>query len=124
MHNETVTVRGYSNLPGLRCSACQKTGYPTTKGTKYDGNFPLPHLIQKTGSPLIRLLFQDLDGKITGVPVTSTYRMKHAMRDHARRTDCDVRTLRFFFDGERIADDDTPEEVSPLKTLLSFAPPY
>ncbi|KAK5127875.1 hypothetical protein LTR85_004992 [Meristemomyces frigidus] len=118
VYNDTVSVRGYSNKPGLLCSACQKTGYPTTNGTKYDGNFPFPHHIQKPRKQLIRLLFQDRDGKITGVPVTPSYQMKHAMQNHARVAECDVRTLRFFFDGERIADDDTPEEMGMQNNSL------
>ncbi|KAK4540176.1 hypothetical protein LTR36_009674 [Oleoguttula mirabilis] len=117
-HNETISVRGYSNKPGLLCPACQKTGYRTTNGVKYDGNFPLPQIIQKTGKQLVRLLFQDRDGKITGVPVPSSYKMKHAMRYHARRTGVELGTLRFFFDDERIADDDTPEEMGMQNNSL------
>lgn len=115
----TISIRAYSNSPGLRCSACQKSGYPTTKGKEYDGNFPLPQLIKPTGHQLIQLLFQDFDGKITGVPVTKSYQMKHAMIDHALRNECDVRLLHFFFDGERIADEDTPAEVSDVLHSIS-----
>lgn len=112
LRNFTLSIRAFSNKAGLCCSACQVTGYPTTKGTKFDGDFPLPQLVKPIRKQLVRLLFTDQSGTVTGITVNSSYQLKHAMRDYASRRGHKVSTLRFFLDDERLADDDTPEQVS------------
>ncbi|KAK4561777.1 hypothetical protein LTR86_004456 [Recurvomyces mirabilis] len=110
-HAQTLSVKVYSNGPGLKCVVCKDNGYPSTNCRYLDGNINQLHNVQKPRGRLIRLLFRDPNQAITQILVTSTYQMCHAMGDYARHVEVDLRALYFFFDDEKIAVDDTAEEL-------------
>lgn len=116
---ESVSVRAFSNGPGLCCASCQKAGYPSTNGVTYSGDSPVAGFIITALEQPLNLLFKDPNLKITGMKTMGTRKMKEIMSRYARLTECDVRTLCFSFDGERIAEDDTPKEVR-ITSLFSL----
>lgn len=60
----------------------------------------------------INLKFHDQHGNECHFKLKKTMRLKKAMDAFSARTSRERRTLRFFFEGLRVLDDHTPEQVS------------
>ncbi|KAK3676214.1 hypothetical protein LTR78_003964 [Recurvomyces mirabilis] len=100
-HAQTLSIKVYSNEPGLKCVVCKDNGYPSTNCRYLDGNITQLHNVQEPRGRLIRLLFRDPTQAITQNIVTSTYQLRHAMGDYARRVEVDLCTLYFSDCGRR-----------------------
>ena len=111
--DSTYSVLAFSNPPAFPCSACQHANYPTTHAEEVlDGDEPLPLIVQPSHKEILRLYFNGPYNAITMLPVTNIYQMKGAMRTIALTKGYSVGMLHFIFDGERVCEEDTAEEVS------------
>lgn len=68
--------------------------------------------------PSINLKFQDPNGTECHFKLKPTTKLEKAMKAYAKRTARDVKTLRFYFEGERVNGDDTAEKVRFCPCLL------
>ncbi|KAI7492131.1 hypothetical protein KC357_g1264 [Hortaea werneckii] len=85
LHNQSLSIKAFSNTPGLKCPNCKKVGYTSSNGEVFDGHVPCGG---EKGKKFL-----------------------HAMRRYAQDTEANVHTLFFFFGRENIDGEDTPEEM-------------
>ena len=112
-HKQTLSIVAYTNLPAFPCSACQHANYPTTfESEVLDGDEPLLTIVQPSHTKVLRITFNGPNNDNTEMPVINIYQMRGALKTFARSKGYDVNMLRFYYDGERVSVEDTPEEVS------------
>ncbi|KAI7278176.1 hypothetical protein KC345_g6127 [Hortaea werneckii] len=111
LHTQSLSIKAFSNAPGLTCARCKTHGYATSPaGVVFDGRLPPPALPDSRERTL-RLHFQDPDGKLTAIEVGFREPLKGALRAYARQVGYEVGGLFFFFGGERVDSGDTAEEM-------------
>ena len=67
---------------------------------------------------LLNLCFRDQHGAEVHFKLKPSTKMKKAMEAFAAKMQVEARTLRYFAEGIRIADDHTPESVSYIPSFL------
>lgn len=111
----TTEIKVWSNVPGLQCDFCRSIGYPRTNGVDYDLSSTRPRarlLLPKWTKPeTISLHLRDQTGFETSVKTLNTVGFRYLMEQYATTALRDVRVCRFLFDGERIAESETPKQV-------------
>ncbi|GAB1734319.1 hypothetical protein NU195Hw_g9160t1 [Hortaea werneckii] len=113
LHTQSLSIKAFSNTPGLQCARCKTHGYAASPaGVVFDGRLApvLPSGRAKVQKSL-RLHFQDADGKVTAIEVGFREPLKGALRAYARERGYEVGGLFFFFGDERIDGGDTAEEM-------------
>ena len=108
-HGETISITAFSNTEGRRCDACKKVGYPSSSVERLDGNRPI--IAMAARDQPMRLFFLDANGKMISLSTRGGTQMRDVLSKYAKRSECTLRSLFFFFDGEAIASDDTPDQV-------------
>ncbi|KAI7481748.1 hypothetical protein KC351_g6164 [Hortaea werneckii] len=85
LHNQSLSIKAFSNAPGLKCARCKTHGYATTSpaGVVFDGH--VPYNGAGTGKKSLRLHFQDPDGRVTAIEVGFREPLKGVMRAYARQ---------------------------------------
>ncbi|KAI6861819.1 hypothetical protein KC323_g5697 [Hortaea werneckii] len=111
LHNQSLSIKAFSNTPGLKCARCKTNGYPSSSpaAVVFDGH--VPYTGAGTGKKSLRLHFQDPNGNVTAIEVGFREPLKGVMRAYARQVGYEVGGLFFFFGGERVDGGDTAEEM-------------
>ncbi|KAI7083973.1 hypothetical protein KC356_g7111 [Hortaea werneckii] len=108
LHNQSLSIKAFSNTPGLKCPNCKKVGYTSSHGEVFDGHVPCGG---EKGKKFLRLQFADPKWNVRAISAGLRDPLKDAMRRYAQTTEANVHTLFFFFGGEKIDGEDTPEEM-------------
>ncbi|KAI7255366.1 hypothetical protein KC343_g5120 [Hortaea werneckii] len=108
LHNQSLSIKAFSNCPGLKCATCKTNGYTSSHGEILDGHVPCGG---EKGKKFLRLQFADPNGKVTAMSAGLRDPLKSVMRRYAQDTEANVHTLFFFFGGEKIDGEDAPEEM-------------
>jgi len=111
LHNTTTIIRAYSNVPGLQCNKCSKSGYPATTGAVVPGpqaTWMLPK------NEVVSLRVKDPTGYEMEVKMVNTVPFSYLMDTYATQVHRDRDDVRFFMDGELIVEDETPKKASKL----------
>ncbi|GAB1738215.1 hypothetical protein NU219Hw_g2763t1 [Hortaea werneckii] len=119
LHNHSLSIKAFSNHPGLKCPRCKPSGYPSSSSPAggvvvFDGHLPPssdgvekpPHKKFR-----LRLHFQAPDGKVTALEAGRADPLERVLHAYARQEGREVGGLLFFFGGERVDDRDTAEEM-------------
>lgn len=106
-------------MPGLQCAGCKLKGYPKTSGVKV----PKPQTLdpKSADNETIVLRLQDQTGYEVNMKMLNTVPMAYLMDVFAQRAMRERRCLRFFVDGEKLNEKETPKQVSRgLRKILSI----
>lgn len=87
---------------------------PTVADVDEQGNeIPTPAAAAPEDKPKhVTITFKSNDGAEVSFKLKATTKLKKAMDAYAARANRERRSLRFLFDGERVLDDKSPDDVS------------
>jgi hypothetical protein len=108
IHKTTTDIRAWSNVPGLQCKRCRKTGYP--RSDTVISPIPQP-LLQNSNNETITLRVQDQTGFEMNVKMVNTVPLRYLMKAYAKQAMREYRDLRFLFDYEQLIAHETPQKV-------------
>ncbi|KAI7685688.1 hypothetical protein KC353_g20815, partial [Hortaea werneckii] len=117
LHTQSLSIKAFSNQPGLNCPACKKSGYPSSSSSSpagvvvLDGHLPPVSRDDDKTKKSLRLHFQDPNGKVTAISAGFRDPLGEVMRGYARQVGSELGSLLFFFGGERVDGGDTAEEM-------------
>ncbi|KAI7350800.1 hypothetical protein KC354_g12664 [Hortaea werneckii] len=116
LHTQSLSIKAFSNTPGLNCPTCKKSGYPSSSSSPagvvvLDGHLPPVSRDDDKTKKSLRLHFQDPNGKVTAISAGFRDPLGEVMRGYARQVGSELGSLLFFFGGERVDGGDTAEEM-------------
>ena len=115
LHNTTTEIKVWSNVPGLQCKGCKRSGYPKTFGVDkvlYKTTPPVVEAGPKAESVVISV--SDQTGFTMSVKMLNSVGFHFLMDAYATQAVRDRDICRFLFDGERLVEKETPKQVCLL----------
>lgn len=119
--DDIYVIRVWSNVPGLQCADCKRTGYLKTNGVDATLSINTPPICTNSGtSETITLLVKDQTGFEMSVKMLNTTPFEYLMDMYSARALRDRMYCRFLIDGEKLVARETPKKV-PHLTLRTRA---